>query len=123
MEKMVALFRKYFVDVLKTQYADFNGRALRSQFWYFVLCYAAVSLIVRLADEILHMPVLQTLLALALLAPGLAIGARRLHDLGKTGWWQLLGLVPVVGWIILVFWFAMEGQEGKNAYGDPVVDA
>ena len=58
------------------------------------------------------------LLALALLLPSLAVGVRRLHDTGRTGWWLLVGLVPLIGGLILLYWFAQRGAEGANEYGE-----
>jgi uncharacterized membrane protein YhaH (DUF805 family) len=63
------------------------------------------------------MPFLGNLLSLALMVPSWAIGARRLHDIDKSGWWQLLGIIPVIGWIILIIWMATKGDKEANQYG------
>ena len=97
-----------------TKYADFNGRAARPEFWWFVLAQFVVCLILNMVS-----PKLGGLFSLAMLVPSLAAGSRRLHDIGKTGWLQLLGLIPVVGWIILIYWAAQPGEPAANQYGPP----
>ena len=97
-----------------TKYADFNGRAARPEFWWFVLAQFVVALILNMV-----LPVLGGLFSLAMLVPSLAAGSRRLHDIGKSGWLQLLGLIPLVGWIILIYWAAQPGDSAANQYGSP----
>src|SRR4051812_32820666 len=100
---------------LQRKYADFNGRARRSEFWFFVLFTAIVSAVGGILDTIFGLrngsygtgPI-QGVLQLALLVPSLAVGARRLHDIGRSGWWQLIGLVPVAGWIVLLIFFVQD---------------
>lgn len=115
-------FNTYFVDVLKNQYADVNGRAVRSQFWYFVLFSFIVSFVLGIVDSVLFgRPILSLIFNLVVLFPSIAIAVRRLHDLGKTGWWYLLIFVPFVGQIVLIVWFCMKGQTTKNQYGDAIL--
>lgn len=115
-------FNTYFVDVLKNQYADFNGRAIRSQYWYFVLFTFIIGFVLGFIDGMLFgRQILSLIFNLAVLIPSIAIGVRRLHDLGKTGWWYLLILVPIVGPIVLIVWFCMKGQTTKNQYGDALL--
>ena len=97
-----------------TKYADFNGRAARPEFWWFVLAQFVVGLILNMV-----LPLLGGLFSLALLVPSLAAGSRRLHDIGKSGWLQLLGLIPIVGWVILIYWAAQPGDPAANQYGSP----
>ena len=97
-----------------TKYADFNGRAARPEFWWFVLAQIVVSFILNMI-----LPIVGSLFSLAMLVPSLAVGARRLHDIGKSGWLQLLGLIPVLGWILLIYWAAQPGESGANQYGPP----
>ena len=97
-----------------TKYADFNGRAARPEFWWFVLAQIVVSLILNTI-----LPLLGGLFSLAVLVPSIAVGSRRLHDIGKSGWLQLLGLIPIVGWIILIYWAAQPGDASANQYGSP----
>jgi uncharacterized membrane protein YhaH (DUF805 family) len=109
---------------LQRKYADFNGRARRSEYWFFILFTAIASTIGAALDAIFRIrsgtyggtgPI-QGLIQLALLVPTLAVGARRLHDTGRSGWWLLIGLIPVVGWIILVVFFVQDSQP-DNQYG------
>lgn len=94
-------------------YADFNGRATRSEFWWFFL----FSFLVQMAGGVIG-NVLSGLLALALLLPSLAVGARRLHDIGKSGWFLLIWFIPLIGWLIMIYWNVQPSAEGKNEYGD-----
>ena len=100
-----------------TQYAVFSGRARRSEFWWFYLASVIASVVASILDQALGTAVLSILVGLALVVPTLAVGARRLHDTGKSGWWQLIGLVPLVGFIVLIVFFAQEGQPGPNQHG------
>lgn len=102
------------VKTCLTKYADFNGRAARPEFWWFMLAQFVVALILNRL-----VPVLGGLFSLAMLAPSLAVGSRRLHDIGKTGWLQLLGLIPIIGWILLIYWAAQPGDSAANSYGEP----
>ena len=101
------------IRCVKDKYAEFGGRAGRAEFWYFMLGY----LILNVVLGILHLNVLSMLVALGLLVPSLAVGSRRLHDVGKSGWMQLISLVPVIGWILVIYWLALPST-GPNAYGD-----
>ena len=94
------------------KYADFSGRAARPEFWWFVLAQFVVGLVLNMV-----LPVLGMLFSLALLIPSLAAGSRRLHDTGRSGWLQLLALIPVVGWILLIYWTAQPGAVGANQFG------
>lgn len=118
LEKFKAIFNKYFVDYLKTNYTNFEGRVSRSQYWYFVLCYVVVAIPLGLIDGILFQKqVLSLILALALIVPQIGIGVRRLHDLGKPGWWYFMVLIPLVGPIALLVLFCMKGENKDNQYG------
>ena len=124
-------FKTYFLDNIKDRYAKFDGRATRSEYWYFVLFYFLVSITAGLIDTIIINPMLlgatpmeaekggmlQMLVALGLLIPSIAIGIRRFHDIGKKGWWILLGLVPIIGVFILIYFYAQDSQPGENQYG------
>lgn len=105
------------------KYADFSGRARRAEYWSFALCVALINFVLSLLYKITGssaISALSGLVGLALLVPGLAVAWRRLHDIGKKGTWYLIGLIPVVGWIILIVWFCKEGDPGENLYGpDP----
>jgi len=106
-----------FVGSVKTcfqKYADFTGRAARPEFWWFVLFQFVVLVVLSFVSQ-----TLSSIASLAMLVPGLAVGARRLHDIGKSGWLQLLGLIPIIGWILLIYWAAQPGQPDANQYGAP----
>ncbi len=97
-----------FVDAIKTcfaKYADFKGCATRPEFWWWVL----FTILASMALGMVHQ-VLSGLFSLATLIPSIAVGARRLHDIDKSGWWQLLGFIPVLGWIVLIYWCAQPGK-------------
>lgn len=100
-----------------SQYAGFSGRARRSEYWFWTLATFIGSIVATIIDLILGVQILQWVFALALLVPGLAVGARRLHDTGRSGWLQLVGIIPIVGWIILIVWFATDSHPGDNQYG------
>lgn len=118
LEKFKAIFNKYFVDYLKTNYTNFEGRVSRSQYWYFVLCYVVVAIPLAIIDGILFQSQILTLiLSLALIVPQIGIGVRRLHDLGKPGWWYFMVLIPLVGPIALLVLFCMKGENKDNQYG------
>lgn len=94
------------IKVCFSKYADFTGRAVRSEFWWWTLFTFLVSLATGLLSEMVS-----GLFSLATILPSLAVGARRLHDTDRSGWWQLLWFIPVIGWIILLVWFIQEGKE------------
>jgi uncharacterized membrane protein YhaH (DUF805 family) len=110
-----------FPDAVKSvlnQYANFSGRARRSEYWWFFLANALASIVALIIDAaVVGGPLFQWLLTLALLVPGLAVGARRLHDTDRSGWWQLIGLVPLVGVIVLVVFFVQDSRPGPNQHG------
>ncbi|MBQ9201370.1 MAG: DUF805 domain-containing protein [Bacteroidales bacterium] len=104
-------FNLYFKDVILKQYAQFQGKTPRAGFWYYVLFYLICDVILGIIDSILGWNgLLPGILDLAILVPTLAIGARRLHDIGKSGWWWLIGLVPVVGWIVLIYFWVQKSK-------------
>lgn len=98
-----------FGDPISTcfsKYAVFDGRASRSEFWWWVLFTFLVSLATGMVSE-----TLSALFPLGVLLPPLAVGARRLHDTDRSGWFLLLWLIPIIGWIILIVWAIQEGKE------------
>jgi len=110
----------WYLKVLK-QYADFSGRARRQEYWMFVLINAIISWSFTLLDNLAGVTIFTTLsyfYTLAVLIPGLAVAVRRLHDIGKSGWWYLLILLPIVGWIWLIVLFATEGESRPNNWGE-----
>ena len=114
----------WYPEVLK-KYAVFSGRAHRKEYWFFFLVNVLIALALGVIDGLIgisgdaNQSVLVSLYWLAVLVPSIAVGVRRLHDTGRSGWWMLLGLVPIVGLVLLVF-LALDGERGPNAYGpDP----
>lgn len=99
------------------KYAVFSGRASRSEFWYWELAAVIISVVFSVLRSISGVfLVLEVLWSLAVLVPSLALGARRLHDTGKSGWWQLLLFLPVIGWIILIVWYATAPTPAGEKY-------
>lgn len=111
---------QWYIGVLKN-YAGFSGRARRTEFWMYFLFNAIIFIVLgALSRATGFFSILYYLYALATLIPSLAVGSRRLHDTGKSGWLQLLGIIPVVGTIILIVFWATAGNPGPNQYGqDP----
>lgn len=101
-----------------TNYANFNGRARRSEYWYFTLFNIIVSSIISVVSTNIGLPILATIWSLAVLIPGLAVVVRRLHDIGKSGWWYFIVLVPCVGAIMMIVFFCTDSEQGSNQYGD-----
>ncbi len=96
------------------KYADFNGRAARPEFWWFVVFWIVVLAVTGLISKYIY-----AIAGLALLLPGLAAGSRRLHDTGKSGWFQLIGIIPVIGTLIMIYLMAQPGEPAANQYGNP----
>ena len=107
---------EHYMNALRS-YADFSGRNRRKAYWMFVLINCIFSFLTGLVDGITNTMFVSTIYSLALLIPQLSAGARRLHDTNRSGWWQLLWLVPVIGWIILIIFLAQDSQEGENDHG------
>ncbi|MCB5179797.1 DUF805 domain-containing protein [Streptomyces antimicrobicus] len=107
----------HYLDVLK-KYAVFSGRARRQEYWLFVLFNVIISLVLALVDGILGTNgILGVVYSVAVLLPSLAVAVRRLHDTGRSGWWLLIALVPLVGAIVLLVFLATEGEPNPNKYG------
>lgn len=113
----------WYLKVLK-QYADFSGRARRKEYWMFALFNLIFVIVAAILDNILGLTfgqlpygVFYFLYALALIVPGLAVAVRRLHDIGKSGWMILIGLIPLVGAIWLIVLMVLDSKPGENQYG------
>lgn len=115
-----------------SKYAVFSGRASRQEYWWWVLAMFLLFAVLRVVDGVLVAPLigfavfapnagqpLSMLAALLLVVPAISVGVRRLHDIGKSGWWVLVGLVPVLGTVILLYYYVQRGNEGPNQYGVP----
>ena len=107
----------WYVEALKNKYATFTGRAHRTEFWMFLLVTVVVTFVVSVVDSIIGKQVLSTLYGLATLVPGLAIGARRLHDTDRSGWWLLIAFIPLIGAIVLIVFYLLDSQPGDNRFG------
>lgn len=102
-----------FVTCIK-KYATFSGRATRSEYWWFILCEVLIIVgLSAISDR------LGGLAGLLLLLPVLAAGARRLHDIGRSGWWLLVNLIPLIGFLLLIYWTVQPSQPGANEFGEP----
>ena len=114
-------FNHYFIDTLKKRYADFNGSATRSEYWYFVLFYVIIAFVLSMIDIYIINPMmgmsaseskdgglLQMLFVLTMLVPSLAIAIRRLHDIGKSAWFMLIGFIPLLGGLVLLYFFVQK---------------
>ena len=107
LEKIKANFNTYFVDVLKTQYVDFAGRATRTQFWMFNLFVFVLFFVLALIASLIRLPVLITLASLAIVVPSIAIAVRRVRDLGISGWFFLVGFIPFIGGLIVLVGYCL----------------
>jgi uncharacterized membrane protein YhaH (DUF805 family) len=104
-----------FTDAVQTcfnKYVDFQGRASRSEFWYWSLFSVIGSLVAGVLGDRLSLAFL-----LATLLPYIAVTTRRLHDVDRGGWAQLIGLIPLVGWIVVLVWLVRPGTSGPNRFG------
>jgi|tagenome__1003787_1003787.scaffolds.fasta_scaffold19804120_2 uncharacterized membrane protein YhaH (DUF805 family) len=114
------------ISVCLRKYGDFRGRATRPEYWWFFLANSVVLVVLDVAhrtSDSAPLAVLQFAVALVLLLPGLAVGSRRLHDTGRTGWWQLIYFVPIVGILVLIYLLTRRGTDDANRFGEPPVPA
>lgn len=115
------------VKSVLNNYATFDGRAARSEYWWWVLFTVIVSIVLGFIDSALFgaqmgqgVGILGGIYALATLIPSLAVAVRRLHDMDKSGWWLLIAFVPLIGGLLLLYWFVQRGTVGPNPFGtDP----
>jgi uncharacterized membrane protein YhaH (DUF805 family) len=115
-----------FAEAVQTclqKYVGFSGRARRSEYWWFFLFTVLVSMVASVLDSILgtmsdttNVGLIGSIASLALLLPSIAVAIRRLHDTSRSGWWILIGLIPIVGWIILIVFYCQDSH-GENQYG------
>jgi uncharacterized membrane protein YhaH (DUF805 family) len=113
------------ISVCFSKYVEFSGRARRAEYWYWVLFAVIASIILGTLDSVLFPKLrwepLSTIFGVATFLPGLAVGVRRLHDIDRSGWWMLIVLIPLIGWIILIVWAIRQGGSGPNRFGfDPL---
>jgi uncharacterized membrane protein YhaH (DUF805 family) len=111
----------WYLDVLK-KYCVFQGRARRKEYWMFTLFSVLIYIALMIIEGILGMGgeglgVLSILYSLAVLLPSLGVSVRRLHDTGRSGWWLLISLVPLIGGIVLLVFLVLDSQPGANQHG------
>ena len=113
----------WFLLALK-KYAVFSGRSQRSEYWFFVLFYLIIYIVLAVLDALLgtiqsgtQVGLLSGVFSLAMIVPSIAVAARRLHDTDRSGWWQLLVLIPLIGVIVLIVFLAQDTKPGENKYG------
>lgn len=113
----------WYIAALK-KYADFSGRAQRSEYWYFLLFYILITLVLAVVDPLFGSfhgnsgyGLFSSLFTLAMLIPSIAVGVRRLHDIDRSGWWMLMALLPLIGSIVLFVFFVQDSQAGENRFG------
>jgi len=121
-------FKDSVQTCLSTKFIEFKGRAPRSEYWWFLLFTLGVTILLSMADSTLFRSeefgsgILSTIWSLVIILPYAGVGVRRLHDLDKSGWWLLVSFVPIIGFIVLLFWFTRKGTAGENRFGpDPLV--
>jgi uncharacterized membrane protein YhaH (DUF805 family) len=114
----------WYLDILKNKYAMFGGRARRKEYWYFVLFNLLASIILGVVDGITGtysedagLGLLGGIYALAVFIPSIAVAMRRLHDTGRSGWWLLLALIPILGFLVLLVFMLLDSEPGDNQYG------
>ena len=119
----------WYLEVLK-KYAVFSGRARRKEYWYFSLFNLLISIVLAVIDGMTgtliaeaNIGLLGGIYALAILIPFLAVSVRRLHDTDRSGWWLLIALIPLIGAIVIIVFWAQDSQPGENQYGSNPKDA
>ena len=107
----------WYLEVLK-KYAVFNGRARRKEYWMFFLFNLIILLVIGFVEGLFGSPgIIGVLYSLAILIPGIAVSVRRLHDTGRSGWWLLIGFIPLLGVIVLLVFMVLDSKPGENQYG------
>ncbi len=105
------------VKLFFTNYVKFDGRSNRGEYWWAFLGIIIVSIVLSIIDAMLGIQLLGIIFSLATLVPGIALGIRRLHDIDKSGWWLLIGLIPLVGALVLIYFFVQPPTPGPNRFG------
>src|SRR3954469_11540856 len=107
----------WYLEVLK-KYAEFKGRARRKEYWMFFLINLIIAVVIAFVEGMFGSPgIIGMLYSLAVLLPAIGVTVRRLHDTDRTGWWILVFLIPLIGWIVLLVFMVLDSQPGDNEYG------
>lgn len=107
----------WYMEALK-KYATFSGRARRREYWIFTGINLAIAFVLGFVEGLFGGPgILGAIYNLAILLPAIAVSVRRLHDIGRTGWWMLIVLIPIVGAIVLLVFMLLDSEAGENQYG------
>lgn len=112
---------KYYGQMLEN-YFCFRGRTSLGAFWIAILFNFIITVVISIVCNFLHIWFIPSIYGLIVFFPLLGMQVRRLHDIGKAGWWIFIVLVPIIGWIWLIVLFASQGQPYQNQYGDVPVD-
>lgn len=116
----------WYLKVVRDNYANFQGRAQRKEYWMFILFNVIITAILGIIDSALsasltvgqgEIGILGALYGLAVLVPGLAVSVRRLHDTGRMGWWILIALIPFIGGLVLLIFMVLDSEQNENQYG------
>ena len=115
-----------FMTAVRTcfqKYANISGRAPRSEYWWFALFMVIASFVLGIIDGLIfgmgpgNVGILGLIFSLGTLLPSICVGGRRLHDVGRSAWWMLLIFIPIVGWLVLLWWAIQPGTPGTNDFG------
>lgn len=111
-----------FTNVFKKT-LDFKSRSRRKEYWMFILWTSIISVVLSIVELVLNLEIapdlglLSTIFSLVILIPSISLSVRRLHDIGRTGWWLLLSFIPILGWIALFVFTLLDSESGTNKYG------
>lgn len=111
---------EWYLKVVRDNYANFQGRARRQEYWMYALINLIIVVILSIIDTLIFNSgnnFISGIYSLAVLIPGIAVSVRRLHDTDRSGWWLLLSLIPIVGIIVLLVFMASEGDRANNRFG------
>jgi uncharacterized membrane protein YhaH (DUF805 family) len=114
-----------FTDSIRSgfdNYVNFDGRASRPMYWWWVLFAIIAGIVGNILDAVIGVAIFSILISLALFLPGLAVAVRRLHDTDRSGWWILIALIPLIGFIVLIVFLVQKSDPGDNQYGPPPAD-
>lgn len=113
----------WYLEVLK-KYVILEGRAQRQEYWYFILCNLVITVVLMGIDmligqfnELTGLGLLSGIYTMLVMLPGLSVTVRRLHDTGRSGWWALLGIIPLLGGLVLLVFMALDSEPGPNRFG------